>query len=188
MCIELDPARKTLHIADLNNRRVRNMDLALGRVRTVGGTGQKAVPAEGGVAADNPLQDPRAVTSDTHGNLYILERSGHALRVIRPDGTIHTAAGTGTKGFRDGAGRQAQFGSPKHMCCDPDGNVYIADDLNRAVRQYNPTTREVSTVLGRGFGDPRITLEHPHGVRWHDGSLYVVDTGHNRILRLVMVP
>lgn len=188
MCIELDPGKKTLHIADLKNRRVRNLDLASGRVQTVAGNGKRAIPTEGGLAIDNPLVDPRAVASDTEGNLYILERGGHALRVVRPDGTLFTVAGTGKKGYRDGAARSAQFAGPKHMCCDPEGNVYIADDLNRAVRKYNPKTGQVSTVLGRGFGDPRITLEHPHGVRWYAGSLYVVDTGHNRILRLVMAP
>jgi hypothetical protein len=188
MCIELDPGKKVLHIADLRNRRVRNLDLATGLVRTVAGNGRKAVPAEGGLAAANPLVDPRAVTSDAEGHLYILERGGHALRVVQPDGRLYTVAGTGQKGYRDGAGRQAQFGGPKHMCCDPDGNVYIADDLNRAVRKFDPHSKEVSTVLGRGCGDPRITLEHPHGVRWHAGSLYVADTGHNRILRWTLNP
>jgi streptogramin lyase len=160
------------------------MDLESGQVRTVAGNGTKGAPADGEAADKSPLVDPRAVASDSQGNQYILERGGHALRVVRPDGTIHTVAGTGEKGFRDGEGLQAQFGSPKHICCDPDDKVYIADDLNGAVRQYDPETGQVSTILGRGFGDARITLEHPHGVRWHSGSLYVVDTGHNRILRV----
>ena len=184
MCIALDPAEQTLHITDLKNRCVRDLDLESGRVVTVAGNGQKGVPADGGAAIDSPLVDPRAAASDAQGNLYVLERGGHALRVVRPDGTLHTVAGNGEKGFRDGDARDARFGSPKHLCCDPAGKVYIADDLNGAIRCYDPATRRVSTVLGRGIGDPRITLEHPHGVRWHSGWLYVVDTGHNRILRL----
>ena len=184
MCIALDPGKKTLHIADLKNIRVRNMDMGSGRIQTVAGNGRKGVPTDGSIARESPLVDPRAVASDVSGNLYILERGGHSLRVVRPDGTIYTVAGNGKKGFRDGKALQAQFGSPKHICCDPEGKVYIADDLNGAVRTYDPTTGRVSTVLGRGYGDPRITLEHPHGVCWHADSLYVVDTGHNRILRL----
>jgi hypothetical protein len=39
-------------------------------------------------------------------------------------------------------------------------------------------------VLGRGFGDERIRLKNPHGVTVHDGWLYVVDMGNNRILRM----
>jgi sugar lactone lactonase YvrE len=184
MCIALDPTKKILHIADLKNRRVRNMDMGSGHVQTVAGNGHKGTPTDGRIAKASPLVDPRAVASDVYGNLYILERGGHALRVVRPHGIIYTVAGNGKKGFRDGEALQAQFGSPKHICCDPEGKVYIADDLNGAVRQYDPWTGRVSTVLGRGRGDARITLEHPHGVCWHRGSLYVIDTGHNRILRL----
>ena len=188
MCIALDPGKRTLHIADLKNLRIRNMDLESGRIETVAGNGQKAVPLDGSVAKESSLVDPRAVASDARGNLYILERNGNALRVVRPDGTIHTVAGNGEQGFRDGAALQAQFGSPKHISCDPEGNVYIADDVNGAIRKYDPDTGQVSTVLGRGYGDPKITLEHPHGVCWHAGWLYVVDTGHSRILRLACQP
>ncbi len=184
MCIELSVDGKTLHLADLKNRRIRNMDLETGRVRTVAGNGKKGVPEDGAPAAKSPLVDPRAVSSDAGGRLYILERGGHALRVLGPKGEIHTVAGTGRRGFRDGEALKASFGSPKHICCDPTGNVYIADDANKAIRRFNPKTRRVSTVLGRGFGDSKIKLLRPHGVRWYQGHLYVVDTGHNRILRI----
>lgn len=188
MSIALDPSGTTLHIADLKNRRVRNMDLTSGRVETVAGTGKRAEPVEGQPAADNPLVDPRAAASDHQGNLYILERSANCLRVVRKDGTIHTVAGTGERGWRDGDAAQALFGSPKHLCCDPEGNVYIADDLNGAIRKFDPRTRRVSTVLGRGHGASRVTLKNPHGVQWHEGTLYVVDTGNARILRLSPEP
>ena len=185
MCIELSVDGKTLHLADLKNRRIRNIDLATGSVRTVAGNGKKGVPRNGALAVKSPLVDPRAVSSDATGQLYILERGGNALRAVAKDGVIRTVAGTGRKGFRDGEALQALFGSPKHICCDPAGNVYIADDANKAIRKFNPRTRRVSTVLGRGFGDPKIKLQRPHGVRWHQGHLYVVDTGHNRILRIL---
>jgi DNA-binding beta-propeller fold protein YncE len=184
MCIELDPSKRLLHIADLKNSRIRNVDLETGIVRTVAGNGKSGVPRDGDLAVASPLVDPRAAASDAEGNLYVLERNGNALRVVRSDGTIHTVAGTGKKGFRDGLANQAEFGSPKHICCDPAGNVYIADDMNGAIRKYDPISNQVTTLLGRGFGDPRVTLEHPHGVRWHDSALYVIDTGHNRIFKL----
>lgn len=184
MCISLNPARDVMHIADLKNLRIRNVDFKTGLVSTVCGNGEKGVPIDGATATASPLVDPRAVASDRAGNLYVLERGGHALRVVRADGTIHTVAGNGEKGFRDGAALQAQFGAPKHLCCDMAGNVYIADDLNGAIRKYDPKTKQVTTLLGKGFGDPRITLLHPHGVRWHQGSLYVVDTGNHRILKM----
>ncbi|MDB4353848.1 hypothetical protein N9Z02_00950 [Akkermansiaceae bacterium] len=184
MCIALDPKSEILHLADLKNRRIRKIDLATGWVETVAGNGKKGLPKDGAKATRAPLVDPRAVASDSKSNLYILERIGNALRVVRPNGTIHTIAGSGKRGHHDGPALQAQFASPKHLCCDPYGNVYIADDLNGAIRKYDPVTKEVSTILGRGHGDPRITLKNPHGVSWHNDTLHIVDTGNSRIMKL----
>jgi sugar lactone lactonase YvrE len=181
MCISLSPDKQTLHITDLKNHRVRNIDLDSNIVTTVAGNGEKGIPVDGSQATDSPLVDPRAAASDADGNLYVLERGGNALRVVHRDGSIHTVAGTGQKGYRDGPAMQAQFGSPKHVCTDPRGNVYIADDLNGAIRKYDPQTSQVTTVLGRGVGHPEIRLSHPHGVCYHQGILYVIDSGNSRI-------
>lgn len=184
MCITLNPAGNVLHITDLKNRRIRAVDLRTGIVRTVAGNGRRGVPEDGSVAVDSPLVDPRAVAADSQGNIYVLERGGNALRVVRSDGTIETVAGSGKNGLNDGAARQCGFGSPKHVCVDNNDNVYIADDTNKAIRKYDPKEGTVTTILGRGHGDKRIQLLHPHGVCWQNGNLYVVDTGHNRILRM----
>ena len=184
MCITLNPNNDVLHIADLNNRRIRAVDLKSGLVTTVAGNGEKGAPKDGDVAVQSPLVDPRAVAQDSKGNLWILERGGHALRVVLPDGTIQTVAGTGNQGFVDGPRRTSQFGSPKHLCVDDTDNVYIADDENAAIRRFDSQTHEVTTILGKGQGDARIRLSHPHGVTWENGWLYVVDMGNNRILRM----
>ena len=186
MCITLSPDKTVIHVADLNNRRIRAVDLKSGLVSTVAGNGKKGVPMNGAAAVDSPLVDPRAVVQDSKQNIWILERGGHALRVVRPDGTIHTTAGTGVRGFLDGPGLQAQFGSPKHLCIDNADNIYIADDENGAIRRVDAKSGEVTTILGKGHGDARVRLSHPHGVTWHDGFLYVVDMGNNRILRMKM--
>lgn len=64
----------TLYACDLDNRRVRAIDLKTGIVTTVAGNGEKGVPVDGGDARSQPLVDPRAVAIDSAGNLYILER------------------------------------------------------------------------------------------------------------------
>ncbi len=184
MCITLNAAEDTLYVADLKNLRIRAVNLVTGTVETVAGNGKRGVPQDGAAALQAPLVDPRAVTVDSRGQVYILERSGHALRVVLPDGTIQTVAGTGEKGYRDGPSLKARFGSPKHVCVDAQDNIYVADDVNRAIRKYDPVAHTVSTVLGRGRGNPAVELSHPHGVCVEQGKLYVVDTGNNRILRL----
>ena len=133
------------------------------------------------MVTEAPLVDPRAVCSDEAGNVYVLERGGHALRVIRPDAKkIYTVAGNGNKGSADGVGSVARFRGPKHICNDPAGNVYVADDVNHMIRKFNPKTREVSTLLGHG----KIKLKQPHGVTWQKGKLNVVDSSSHRILRV----
>ena len=184
MCITLSPANDVLHIADLNNRRIRAVGLKTGIVTTIAGNGKKGVPQNGDLAVNSPLVDPRAVVQDSMLNVWILERGGNALRVVRPDGTIHTIAGTGQKGLSDGPGLMAQFGSPKHLCIDDEDNLFIADDENGVIRRVDGKTHAVTTVLGKGHGDSRIQLSHPHGVTWQRDQLYVVDMGNNRILKM----
>jgi sugar lactone lactonase YvrE len=180
MCITLNPSGEKLHVADLKNRRIREIDLKSDKVRTIAGNGQRGVPKDGAKATEAPLVDPRAVCSDTAGNVYVLERGGHALRVVRPDGRIYTVAGNGEKGNSDGMGSAARFNGPKHICADPAGNIYVADDVNHLIRKYEPKTGEVSTVLGRG----KVKLSKPHGVTWDKGKLYIVDSSNHRILRV----
>lgn len=184
MCITLNHTNDVLHVADLRNRRIRAIDLASKTVSTIAGNGKKGRPDDGKSAKDSPLADPRAVAADSKGNVYILERGGNALRLVTQEGIITTVAGNGEKGFQDGPALEAQFGSPKHICVDDKDNVYIADDQNKAIRRYDSATQTVSTILGRGHGDAKIQLLNPHGVCWEDGWLYVIDTGHNRVLRM----
>ncbi|MCR9198721.1 MAG: hypothetical protein NXI04_08765 [Planctomycetaceae bacterium] len=186
MCVTLTPDADVLHVVDIGNRRIRAIDLATGLTTSIAGNGTRGVPEDGAIATAAPLVDPRAVAADTNGNLYILERGGHALRVVRPNRTIHTVAGNGEKGFVDGRGTQAQFDSPKHLCVAPDNRVYIADDRNAAIRRFDPDTQQVTTVLGRGIGEESLVLRNPHGVCWEGDHLYIVDTSHNRILRMAV--
>ena len=194
-CASLDPQSENLYLADLDNRRIRRVELKSGRVTTVAGNGRKGIPVEGARATNGPLVDPRAVINDGRGNTYILERGGHALRVVNPDGTIHTVAGTGEKGFSgdDGPARLAQLSGPKHLCFDLEGNVLIADTDNHAIRKYFPATGKIIRVAGtgkkgsKGVGGPPLDLElnQPHGVHVHrDGTLYITDSHNHRVLRV----
>ena len=184
MCISVSPDQKFLHVTDLKNRRIRNIDLETKLVVTVVGNGEKGAPVDGAAATESPLVDPRAAASNQEGHLYVLERGGNALRVVDSEGLIRTVAGSGERGFRDGVGDEVAFGAPKHLCLDDQGRVYIADDLNGAIRRYDPKSNRVTTILGRGFGDSRIQLLNPHGVCVNDGYLYVADSSQHRIMRL----
>ena len=182
ICITFNKSAETLLLADINNRRIREINFKANTIHTLAGNGQQGVPVDGSIANKSPLVDPRGVAADSKGNVYVLERAGHSLRVIKPSGKIYTVAGNGKQGFHDGPALHAQFDGPKHLCVDDQDNVYIADDVNHAIRKFDPSSKTVTTVLGHGQGQPAVTLKNPHGVCFHDGKLYVVDSGNNRIL------
>jgi hypothetical protein len=137
-CVSIDPSGEEALLADLDNLRIRAVNLKTGRVRTVAGNGKKGVSADGARATQAPLLDPRAVIADGRGRIYVIERSGHALRLVEPDGTIKTVVGTGQKGNTGDGGdaRHATLNGPKHLCLDLDGNVVIADTENHVIRRY----------------------------------------------------
>jgi hypothetical protein len=141
-----------LYICDLDNRRVRAVDLATGIVTTVAGNGEKGVPSEGGDALSQPLVDPRAIALDSKGNLYICVRGGHALRVVDAAGKIRTVAGTGEAGLSGDGGpaRHARLNGPKHISVDDHDAVLIADTENHVIRRYTPGDGMIRRVAGTG--------------------------------------
>lgn len=194
-CIALDATGTQLYIADL--RRVHAIDLKTGQSRVVAGNGEKGVPADGATATQAPLVDPRAVAADRQGNVYILERNGHALRVVGRDGKIRTVVNASGKKGADGDGgdaRAATMNGPKHLCVDRDDSVIIADAENNLIRRYDPKSGKMLRVAGTGRkgaagldGPPeQCELYRPHGVTVHrDGTLYITDSYNNRILKIV---
>jgi DNA-binding beta-propeller fold protein YncE len=194
-CLALDEAGQALYLADLDNRRIRRVDLRTGTVTTVAGNGKKGVPADGDAARGAPLVDPRAVALDRRSNLYILERSGHALRFVDESGRIRTVAGTGEAGDSgDGAdARHARMNGPKHLCVNARGNVLIADTENHRIREYRPGDGTIWSLAGTGRkgasglgGPPRdADLNQPHGVtEGPGGMIYIADSSNNRILKI----
>jgi DNA-binding beta-propeller fold protein YncE len=194
-CLALDETNQTLCLADLDNRRVRQIDLKTGIVSTLAGNGKKGVPVDGDDARTSPLVDPRAVALDGQGSVYILERSGHALRVVDRSGKIRTLAGTGQAGDSGDGGdaRQARLNGPKHLCVSPEGDVLIADTENHRVRVFHPATGTIDGLAGTGrkgtagLGGPasKAELAQPHGVTvGPDGLLYISDSSNDRILKM----
>ncbi len=196
-CATLDFKGERLYLADLHNTRIRYLDLKTGIIHAFAGNGQKGTPKNGAKAADSPLSDPRAVAPDRKGNVYILERGGNALRVVRPDGTIHTVVNSSGKKGADGDGGPAlaaTMSGPKHLCVDLDDNVIIADAENHIIRKFLPREGQIIRVAGTGKmgksgldGDPlKAELSRPHGVFVAaDRTLYITDSYNNRVLKIV---
>jgi DNA-binding beta-propeller fold protein YncE len=190
-----DPAGTALYVCDLDRRRILKADRQTRALTAVAGNGQKGVPKDGEDAASQPLVDPRAVAVDAKGNVYILERGGHALRVVDERGKIRTVAGTGKAGQGTGQALEAAMNGPKHLCVDRDGSVLIADTENHRIVRYVPGAETLVLVAGTGKrgtagvgGDPRkAEFNQPHGIAVHPktGEVYISDASNGRVLKIV---
>jgi sugar lactone lactonase YvrE len=195
-----------LLIADVQDWRVRRLDLKTGIITTFAGIGRPKDLApgvkltgkvdrmkigDGGKATDAVIIGARAVHIDGKGNTYICEREGCTIRKVDGKGIITTVAGTGVSGY-SGDGQdaiKATFKSPKGVRCDAQGNIYVVDSDNNAIRKIDARTNVVTTVAGGhlgGEGDggdaAKAGLDWPHGcVVGPDGTLYIADSRNQRV-------
>lgn len=187
-----------LYVADVAGHRVRVVDLKAGSISTLIGNGKGVTAGDGGPLKDATTNGPRAVAMHPDGSLILVERNGHCLRRIDfARGTVERFAGTGKKGYTGDGGKaiEATFDGPKEIDIDKDGNVYVVDTENEAIRRIDGKTGVVTTVAGKGRtktpglgdGGPAIgaTLGRPHGCAiGPDGALYIGDTNSHRIRKV----
>ena len=146
-----------IYIADTNNHRIRKVD-GDGNISTVAGDGTPGDGGDGGPATSAQLNAPRGVAVDGDGNIYIADVNNQLVRkVTASTGVITTVAGTGTKGYSgdNGPATSAQLDTPYDVALDGDGNIYIADRINKRVRKViaaGVDKGKITTVAGGGTG------------------------------------
>ena len=86
--------RGGLLIADVQDQRIRRLDVRTGIITTFAGTGEKARTGDGRPAAAASILGARAVCTDRRGQTYICEREGNGIRRVDTNGIMSTYAGT----------------------------------------------------------------------------------------------
>jgi thiol-disulfide isomerase/thioredoxin len=190
----------TLYVADTENHLIRTIDL---RNRTVGrlaGTGkQSRVRLPGGPLQGTALNSPWDL-QELNGTLYVAMAGPHQLwKHELGSNSIEVFAGTGREDILDGPLDACALAQPSGIVTD--GKVlYFVDSEGSAVRRATLGAEgEVTTLVGthdleRGrslfeFGDidgagDRARLQHPIGLAYHDGLLYVADTYNHKIKQI----
>ena len=103
----------------------------------------------------------------------VSDAGANTVRYIA-DGKVMTACGK-EKGFSDGFCTEARFNHPTGLAVNENGLVYIADTGNGAIRTLDKKGNVRTVYTG---------LAEPMGLCWHDGALYIAETGRSRILCL----
>jgi sugar lactone lactonase YvrE len=149
---------RALYFCDLDNQRIRRLDLKTRRTVTVAGNGQKGYSGDGAAATDAALNMPHEIQFDADGHLYIAERDNHVIRrVDGKTGVISTFAGTGTAGFSgdDGPASDAELRQPHSIAVDPSRrHLLICDIGNHRIRRVAFATGTIETLAGTGARQP----------------------------------
>lgn len=133
-----------LYFTDDANQRIREIT-ASGLVFTVAGNGNCGTTNAGVKATQAPLCDAESVAVDGQGRVFFA--SFAQVWMIAADGTLVLVAGTGgfSKTGDNGPATAAQIGYPGSLAVDANGNVYIADQFNFAIREVT-TDKVIHTI------------------------------------------
>ena len=164
-----------------------------------GGGGRAGTRAEGRPAAEATLYGAAPAALGPDGSVALVEQDLHAVRVVRPNGTVATVAGNaGALFWRSGfAGdgrpaRTALLDGPRGVAYAPDGTLYVADTLNNRVRRVG-RDGVITTIAGTGeraeSGDDgpanRAALRDPARLAVaDDGAIWVTGDASTRVRRI----
>ena len=167
--------------------------------RFAGGGNREGAQAEGGPATAATMYGVTPAALGPDGSVALVEHDLHAVRVVRPNGTVATVAGSPSSlswrsGFA-GDGRPARtalLDAPRGVAYAPDGTLYIADTFNNRVRRVG-RDGVITTIAGTGeraeTGDDgpanRAALRDPaHVTVADDGAIWVTGDASTRVRRI----
>jgi DNA-binding beta-propeller fold protein YncE len=152
---------QTLFVSDSFNDRIQRFQLD--------GTGAAELVAPG------QLSNPRGLAvSGTR--LIVADDHNHRLAVFDTGGRFLQSVGSG-----QGQGL-GQLSFPFGVAVDPQGRVFVADDLNHRVVRFGPKSKYPYKARWGSYGTAPGQLAYPRAIAVDQaGEIYVTNTGNDRI-------
>ncbi|HWL07640.1 MAG TPA: thioredoxin-like domain-containing protein [Planctomicrobium sp.] len=189
-----------LYIADTENHTIRKVDLNAKQVTTLAGTGQqlRVRPTFGGSGKlrTSALNSPWALV-ELKGFLYIAMAGPHQIwRHKLGSDAIGPFIGSGREDILDGSLRDAALAQPSAIVTDGTDLFHVDSEGSAVRRNRIVSPAKVTTIVGPhefpngrslfefgdidGVGD-NVRMQHPIGLTYHNGLLYVADTYNDKI-------
>lgn len=178
-----------LYVADSYNNTIRKIT-ADGLVTTVAGLAGSPGSADGpgSVARFN---QPTGVVVGGDGSVYVADYGNNTIRIIGPNGSVTTLAGSAGAFFpygQDGPGNAARFRNPSGVAVDRTGNVYVADQNDSLIRLISPSgmvTTLGGLAVSPGYADgtgSTARFDFPASIAIDaQGTIYVAEPSNNVI-------
>ena len=138
---------------------------------------------------------PYGMAVDGNGNTYVSDSFNNRIRKIAGNGTISTVVGTGVAGNNGSSGPGTSFLLHTPLCLALDStaqNLYIEDNGNNRVLQFNLNTGLVQTMAGGGNSPASVAglgtsaSIIPSCIAVNGGNLYINDEAVNGVDKVLI--
>lgn len=178
------PLVNSIFVADTNNNKILKIDLTKGITSTFfDGTYNKH--------ANKTFLFPKSISTDSLGNLYVIEAESNKIHRITPDGkNIEVFAGSRKQGSDNGMKSKASFNNPNGMIADMLANIYVADTKNNLIRKItnkgNVTTFAGTGMVGKNNGNKsQASFNCPEGIIIDSKNIIYISDTKNHLIRKI---
>ena len=137
-----------LAVADYIHHVIEAVDPTTGQVTPIAGAWDTNGMVDGDAAAAR-FSAPYNIVVRSDGKLMVTDYDNNRLRLVGLDGTTSTLAGATEAGLVDGTMATAKFSHPQAMAVAANGDIYVTDTGNFAVRRISGDS--VVTIAGNGM-------------------------------------
>ena len=135
-----------LYVSDNQNNAIRRVTPS-GAVSTLAGSSAGLTGAQDGTAGAARFDQPRGLTVDGSGNVFVVDYGNNTLRQIIAAGVVSTVAGAvKIIGDTDSVGSAARFFDPTDVVADG-SSLYIVDSSNNLIRKAVPASQAALPVI-----------------------------------------
>ena len=120
------------------------------------------------------LKRPNTTTTNSKGQILVVEEGRHCISVLTPEG--EKICTIGTKGSEKG-----QLHYPRSVVVDSDDNIYMSDRNNHRIQKFNSEGKFVAATGSEGNNN--LQFFWPVGICFNqkNNMLYVCEHGNHRI-------
>jgi gliding motility-associated-like protein len=182
-----------VYVADKGNHVIRKINPSTRQVYLIAGKPGLGL-AGGDLDNTDPLaaqfSQPSDIAIAADGSIFITDKNNHKIKKLAVSGGVSTIAGpigSVVQGFVNGSGTTARFNYPSGIDIDSNGDLYVADRLNHAIRKVTQAG-VVTTLTGTGLSGDVLGLasiaqfNFPTDVAISfDGKVYIADRSNHKI-------